>query len=154
MKTEQKIALSILTILLFSYSLVFVVLSNATPETYQTTYLVKKAVTRPCGASETHPSGVCYVEMEISFYSSVDSCHYPTEDGCLTASGKIAEVGMVASNLYTFGTRLLIDGQEYVVEDRTAQRYSHRIDIWVGMGEEAHQTALANGLQYLKVKVL
>jgi 3D (Asp-Asp-Asp) domain-containing protein len=90
--------------------------------------------------------------MEISAYSELDSCHYPTKDGkCLVASGKIAEIGMVASNLFPFGTKLLIGGQEYVVEDRISKRYNNRLDIWQGYGEEAYQTALQKGIQYKEV---
>ena len=91
---------------------------------------------------------------EVSYYSEIDSCHNPVEGGCLTASGKIAEVGMVASNMFEFGTRLLIDGVEYTVEDRTSTRYSNRIDIFTGYSEKAYQIALSNGIDYLKVIVL
>ena len=90
--------------------------------------------------------------MEISAYSELDSCHYPTADGeCLVASGKIAKVGMVASNLYPFGTKLEIDGKIYTVEDRTAKKYSHRVDLFEGYGKEAHQRALKKGIQYKEV---
>lgn len=89
--------------------------------------------------------------MEVSFYSELDSCHYRTEKGCLVASGKIAKVGMVATNLYPFGTKLKIDDKTYTVEDRISTTYKNRIDIWVGMGEEAYQTAKVNGIKYLKV---
>ena len=93
-------------------------------------------------------------EMEISYYSELDSCHYPTNDGCLTASGKIAEVGMVATNLYSFGTRLLIDGKEYVVEDRISKRYNNRIDIFVGYGQRAYNQAKESGIKKYKVSVI
>ena len=90
--------------------------------------------------------------MEISFYSELDSCHYRTPEGCLTSSGKIAKVGMVATNLFPFGTKLLIGGQEYIVEDRISKRYGQtRIDVFCGMGEEAYQTALKKGIQYKEV---
>ena len=93
--------------------------------------------------------------MEISAYSEKDSCHYPTEGGCLVASGKVAKVGMVATNLYPFGTRLLIDGEVYIVEDRIAKRYGNtRIDIFVGYGDEAHENAIKWGIKKLEVKVL
>lgn len=90
--------------------------------------------------------------MEVSHYSEKDSCHYPVKGGCLTASGKIAKIGMIATNLYPFGTKLLIGGQEYIVEDRISKRYGQtRIDVWTGYGEEAYQTAKANGIKYLEV---
>ena len=55
----------------------------------------------------------------------------------ITASGTKVREGIVASNEFPFGTRLLIDGQVYVVEDRTNSRYSYLIDIWFAEKEEA-----------------
>ena len=100
------------------------------------------------------PIGVPGVKKEISWYSELDSCHNRTPEGCLTASGKIAKIGMVATWLYPIGTKLEIDGKIYTVEDRTKKELGHRIDIWTGMGKEAHQLALLNGIQYKKVKVI
>ena len=83
----------------------------------------------------------------ISHYSEIDSCHYPIEKGCLTASSKIAEVGMVASNLFLFGTKIEIDGLTYTVEDRTNTEYSHRIDIFTGYGQRAYEQAKELGIR-------
>ena len=84
---------------------------------------------------------------DISHYSELDSCHYPTAEGCLTASGKIAKVGMVATNLFPFGTKLEIDGLTYAVEDRISTRYNNRIDIFTGMGELAYEQAKQLGIK-------
>jgi len=92
--------------------------------------------------------------MEISAYSELDSCHYPTKGGCLTASGKIAEVGMVATNLYTFGTKLRINGEIYTVEDRISKRYNDRIDRFMGYGQRAHDEAIEFGIQHLEVEII
>lgn len=96
--------------------------------------------------------------MTISHYSELDSCHYPTyKNGyrqCLAASGKIIKVGMVATNLYPFGTRLMIDGQIYIVEDRISEQYRNRIDIFVGYGEDSYKLAKELGIQQAEVKVL
>lgn len=89
--------------------------------------------------------------MEISAYSELDSCHYPTKDGCLTASGKIAEVGMVATNLYPFGTKIIIDGKEYVVEDRISTKYNNRIDIFMGYGKRSYYKAIDFGIKHLSI---
>jgi len=91
---------------------------------------------------------------EVSAYSELDSCHYPTKGGCLTASGKIAKVGMVATNLHPFGTKLRIGNEIYIVEDRISKRYKHRYDLFMGMGEEAHRQALNFGIQYFEVEIL
>ena len=92
--------------------------------------------------------------MEISAYSELDSCHYPTKDGCLTASGKVAEVGMVATNLYPFGTKLRINGQIYTVEDRISKRFNDRVDIYQGYGQRAHDQAIEFGIQHLEVEII
>jgi len=98
-----------------------------------------------------YPSKTSY--REISYYSELDSCHYPTAKGCLTASGKIAEVGMVASNLFPFGTKLVIDGLTYTVEDRTNDEYSYRIDIFTGYGQRAYEQAKQLGITNKLVKI-
>lgn len=90
----------------------------------------------------------------ISAYSELDSCHYPSSKGCFTASGKIARVGMVATNLYPFGTKLKIGNKIYIVEDRVSKKYNNRYDIFMGYGEEAHQEALKFGIQYLPVEII
>ena len=90
----------------------------------------------------------------VSAYSELDSCHYPTSEGCLTASGKIARVGMVATNLYPFGTKLKIGNKIYIVEDRISKKYNDRCDIFMGYGKESHQEALKFGIQYLPVEIL
>lgn len=114
-----------------------------------------KAEYNPCGLEVVECDGeVKGTIREISYYSEKDSCHNPVDGGCLTASGKIAKAGMVAANDYDFGTRLKIGGVIYTVEDRISERYSHRIDIWVGMGDEAHQLALSKGIEHLRVEVL
>jgi len=53
----------------------------------------------------------------------------------ITASGKVVEDGIVASNFLAFGTKLrlpeLFGDKIFVVEDRMHQRFSsNRLDIW------------------------
>lgn len=91
----------------------------------------------------------------ISFYSAIDSCHYPAKGGCLTASGKIAKYGMVATNLYPFGTKIKIEGLGvFTVEDRISKRFNNRIDVWVGCGKEANVKAKQMGLQNKRIEIL
>ncbi|MFA6897206.1 MAG: 3D domain-containing protein [Patescibacteria group bacterium] len=96
--------------------------------------------------------------MTVSAYSELDSCHYPTyKNGyrqCLVASGKIAKVGMAATNLYPFGTRLMIDGDVYIVEDRISKTYNNRIDLFQGYSEEGSKLAKEFGIKKLEIKVL
>ncbi len=94
-------------------------------------------------------------QATISFYDELSSCHYPAKGGCLTASGKIAKYGMVATNLYPFGTKIKIEGLGvFTVEDRISKRYNNRIDVWVGYGKEANVKAKQMGLQNKRIEIL
>lgn len=85
----------------------------------------------------------------VSWYTaSVDECG---SDSGITASGKVAVAGRtVAADHLPLGTRLRINGNEYVVEDRFGGGYTDRVDIFCNSKEEA----FANGRQYLTVEVL
>jgi hypothetical protein len=89
--------------------------------------------------------------LDVSHYSEIDSCHYPKWVGgkrkCLTASGKIAEMGMCATNLFPFGTKLMVGDRPCVVEDRISKRYAHRVDLWEGYGHQAKAKAERMGIQ-------
>ena len=111
------------------------------------TYKADKTIEYPTVRFKYHYQPIKTGYYDISHYSELDSCHYPTPEGCLTASGKIAEVGMVATNLFPFGTKLEIDGLIYTVEDRISTRYNERIDIWVGHGQRAHEQAKRLGVK-------
>lgn len=109
----------------------------------------------PCMAQEL---------WKITFYDACTKCCGKT-DG-ITASGKKVRVNRtVACNWLPFGTRLLIDGRTYVVEDRGARShfgdvYSKRnpnpkkrikhIDIYVSSHKEARKL----GVRYLPVEIL
>lgn len=71
--------------------------------------------------------------VHLTAYSSsedeTDSTPY------LTASGTRVRDGVVASNLFSFGTRIKIPrvfgDKVFVVEDRMHERFNDRIDIWM-----------------------
>jgi len=151
-------ALYIIALIAFSVMVIFFATSQKVSGGYQMTFSTPKphleALSVPSEVVESVASEQMGQIMTISHYSEKDSCHYPKDGGCLTASGKIAETGMVATNLYPFGTKLLIDGKEYTVEDRISAKYKNRIDIWVGYGEESHQLALKLGIKHLPIQVL
>ena len=69
-----------------------------------------------------------------------------------TASGKMAKVGrtIAAPRNFAFGTKLSINGKEYIVEDRGGAIKGNRIDLYVG----SHAEALRWGVKYLPVKVV
>ena len=96
------------------------------------------------------PADVSHVFVaNVSCYTaSVDECG---RDSGITASGMVAVAGRtVAADHLPLGTRLRINGNEYVVEDRFGGGYTDRVDIFCNSKEEA----FANGRQYLTVEVL
>lgn len=78
--------------------------------------------------------------MIVTAYSSTSD---QTDDTpFITASGKVVEDGIVASNFLAFGTKLrlpeLFGDKIFVVEDRMHQRFSSdRLDIWFPDRESA-----------------
>ena len=69
----------------------------------------------------------------------------------ITASGTRATAGrtVAASSQYAFGTKLLINGKVYIVEDRGGAIKGNKIDIYMN----THAEALAWGVKYLPVQV-
>ena len=69
-----------------------------------------------------------------------------------TASGTRATAGrtVAASSQYAFGTKLLINGKVYTVEDRGGAIKGNKIDIYM----DSHAQALAWGVKYLPVQVV
>ena len=69
----------------------------------------------------------------------------------ITASGTRATAGrtVAASSQYAFGTKLLINGKVYTVEDRGGASKGNKIDIYMN----THAEALAWGVKYLPVQV-
>jgi len=80
------------------------------------------------------------------------TCYEAT--GNLTASGKVPKNGMVATSDRTipFGTEIIIDGQTYIVEDRTNKRFENfslmTVDIF---WEDSLESCLDFGVQYKNI---
>lgn len=90
------------------------------------------------------------VIVAVTAYSELDSCHSGPD--CLMASGKRAYVGAVACPRdVKLGDKVVIDGKNYTCEDRTAQKYDGRYDIFMGYGEESHKKALNFGIKHLEI---
>ena len=68
-----------------------------------------------------------------------------------TAAGTKATAGhtVAASGQFAFGTKLIINGQQYTVEDRGGAIQGNRIDIYMN----SHAEAVAWGVRYLPVQV-
>lgn len=73
-----------------------------------------------------------------------------THTGSVMANGEYPYVGAVASDDLPLGTRVLINGNEYVVADRFGGGYTNAIDIFV----DSYEEAIEFGVQYLDVVVL
>jgi 3D (Asp-Asp-Asp) domain-containing protein len=92
------------------------------------------------------------VTAVITAYSEYDSCH--TGASCLMASGKKAYVGAIACpRNIRLGTRVIIDNNPYVCEDRVSLKYPERFDIFMGYGQDAYNKALSYGKQTKKVSL-
>ena len=81
------------------------------------------------------------------------SCIACTSDGNgSTASGTIATAGRtVACNALPMGSRVLINGQEFIVEDTGWTPYG---DAWVDIYFDSHDDALAFGVQTVDVYLI
>lgn len=102
------------------------------------------------------------VNFKITAYCSCKKCCGKSD--AITASGKKAKPNRtIALNWLPFGTRVLINGKQYVVEDRGAESlfgtYYHRktiksrikhIDIYMS----SHSEARSFGVKYLPVQIL
>nr|DAJ46757.1 MAG TPA: 3D containing protein [Caudoviricetes sp.] len=76
------------------------------------------------------------------------SAYTPYDCGTITATGETVHVGGVACNFLPFGTVVVIDGTEYVVNDRCG--IDDCIDIFMESYEEAIQFGRQNKEVYVK----
>jgi len=87
---------------------------------------------------------------KVTAYCACVSCCGKT-DG-ITASGTQATANrtIAAPRTFSFGTKVIINGITYTVEDRGGAIQGNRIDIYMN----SHSEALAWGVRYLPVEVL
>lgn len=87
--------------------------------------------------------------VNVSAYTSAaDECR--KNDG-ITASGKMVKANhTIACDYLPFGTKVLIDGKQYTVEDRFGGGYTNRIDIYMQTKKECFEF----GLQWKIVEIL
>ena len=84
-----------------------------------------------------------YGNCTITFYDNGPCC-CGIWSGGHTASGTVPRANhTVASNVLPFGTRLLIDGQEYVVEDRGDGNMDA---FWIDIYVDTHEEGLRRGM--------
>lgn len=113
---------------------------------------VQKNITSRAGSStvaNTAHTGTTKI-FKVTAYCSCARCCGKTTGR--TASGTKATAGhtVAASGQFSFGTKLMINGQEYTVEDRGGAIQGNRIDIYMN----SHVEAVAWGVKYLPVQVV
>lgn len=75
------------------------------------------------------------------------SAYTPYDCGTITATGETVHVGGVACNFLPFGTVVIIDDREYVVNDRCG------IDNCIDIFMESYEDAIQFGRQYKEVYI-
>lgn len=123
------------------------------------------AFVRVAGASQARVAGAKsnYVEalsipvevgsLVTAMVSAYTSRVEETDNDPFTAaSGVRTHLGMIAANWLPMGTRVLIEGQVYTVEDRMHSRYNdtRRIDIWM----EHPELAQHFGVRYMEITIV
>ena len=89
-------------------------------------------------------------KYKVTAYCSCIKCCGKTNG--ITASGTMATANrtVAAPSSFAFGTKIVMNGQTYVVEDRGGAIQGNRIDLYMN----SHSEALAWGVRYLDVEVL
>ena len=100
-------------------------------------------------ASTTRGDGTTRI-FKVTAYCACMKCCGKTNG--ITASGTHATAGrtIATSKQFSFGTKLLINGVTYTVEDRGGAIQGDRIDVYF----DTHQQALQWGVKYLPVQVV
>lgn len=109
---------------------------------------IQKNVTTSRSGSTISTNGETKI-FKVTAYCSCSKC-CGKQTG-ITASGTKATAGrtIAASGQFAFGTKLIINGKEYTVEDRGGAIQGNKIDIYMN----SHAEALAWGVKYLPVQV-
>lgn len=120
------------------------------PSTEQTTTEVKK------------PEIISLGEYRLTAYCGCSKCcgkwgeNRPLDENgkpiVYTANQSIAKEGVTIAadiNILPYGTKVIIDGHEYIVQDKGGVINGNRIDIYF----ESHQDALNFGVQYKEIYI-
>lgn len=106
------------------------------------------------------PKTISLGEYRLTAYCSCEKCcgewakNRPLDENgnpiIYTASMNVAKQGVTVAadtSVLPFGTVLLIDGHEYIVQDRGGAIKGNRIDVYF----ESHEEALQFGVQYKEI---
>lgn len=109
-----------------------------------TTKPTEEAVVKVVETPESKPEIISLGEYKLTAYCACIKCCGKT-DG-ITASGVRAREGVTVAadtRILPFGTKIIIDGHEYTVQDRGGAIKENRIDVYF----DHHQEALEFGVQ-------
>jgi 3D (Asp-Asp-Asp) domain-containing protein len=114
--------------------------------------LIILAATTTIPATPVVINGDLNKTVYITAYASVPD--ETSDHPFITASGATVEDGVVAANFLPFGTEIqipsLFGDKIFTVEDRTSQRFSGRVDIWMATVTQA----VDFGIRKAKIVVL
>lgn len=116
----------------------------------QTNVTSRSTSSRDSNTAKSSGTGTTKI-FKVTAYCSCSKCCGKSASG-YTASGAKATANhtVATSSQFAFGTKLLINGKEYTVEDRGGAITGNRIDIYMN----SHSDALAWGVRYLPVEVV
>ena len=87
----------------------------------------------------------------ITAYCACTICCGKHHNGVTASGAKPVEgVTIAASRKIKLGTHVVVDGHEYVVQDRLAKKYDSRFDVYFA----SHKDAQKFGLQHHNVVVM
>ena len=110
---------------------------------------VQRNVTSRSTASRTTSSTGTTKIFKVTAYCSCAKCCGKTSGYTASGAKATANHTVAASSQFAFGTKLIINGKEYTVEDRGGAITGNKIDIYMN----SHAEALAWGVKYLPVQV-
>lgn len=111
---------------------------------------VQRNVTSRSTASRTTSSTGTTKIFKVTAYCSCAKCCGKTSGYTASGAKATANHTVAASSQFAFGTKLIINGKEYTVEDRGGAITGNKIDIYM----DSHADALAWGVRYLPVEVV
>ena len=97
------------------------------------------------------PVDTSFIRDNQTVYGYSSSVDETDSTPLITASNIKVRNGIVANNCLPFGTKVLINGQEFEVQDRMNSRYGcDTFDIWF----ENKQDAINHGVKNLRIAIL
>jgi 3D (Asp-Asp-Asp) domain-containing protein len=105
-----------------------------------------------CFVGRGNGSGGKFLTKTVTAYCGCPKCCGKWSGGHKTADGHAPKQGVTvaASRAIPFGTKVIILGHTYTVQDRLAAKYDNRIDIYF----DNHIEALRFGKKVLQVEIL